>query len=201
MVGLHLAQVGAERGLLPEMFLPISVYRWMGFFTPYFDAAMAGVPVPLEFWWSFVTHAFVHGSWLHLGMNVAIFIAIGHGITRAAGIVTLLSVFFASVIGGALMHGLISGHQGLLIGASGGVFGQLGMMVVWRGLMLRRQGQSVAPVMRLVLGLLAVNVILAVGLGGAGGDNSIGGNLAWEAHLGGFIAGCLAAIALPQRRG
>lgn len=198
MVAIHLAQLGASNGLLPAVFAPASVYGWLGFFTFYFDAAMDGQQVPLQFWWSFVTHAFVHGGWLHLGMNAAIFLAIGHGIVRASSIGVLLTVFFASAVGGAFLHGLISTHQGVLIGASGGIFGQLGLVMVWRGQMLRRYGYSLGPIWRMVLGLAVINVVLAFGLGGLSTE-TIGGDLAWEAHLGGFLTGAALGFLIRPR--
>ncbi|MEM7506672.1 MAG: rhomboid family intramembrane serine protease [Pseudomonadota bacterium] len=194
MLAVHLAQVAAVEGWLGRAFLPFSIYDRFGFFTEYFDAALQGAAVPAQFWWSFISHGFVHGSWLHLGMNTAIFLAIGHGIVRAGGIRVLLIVFFAAVVAGAAFHGLISTHAGVLIGASGGVFGQLGMVVTWRAQMLRRHGLSRAPIWRLLMGLTAMNAILAVGFAGLGGAQ-----LAWEAHLGGFVAGWLLGVAFPQR--
>lgn len=195
MIAVHLAQMAAVEGWIGRIFLPFSIYDRFGFFTETFNAAMQGAGVPAQFWWSLVSHGFVHGSWLHLGMNTAIFLAIGHGIAQAGGVRVLLIVFFASVVAGAVVHGLISTHAGVLIGASGGVFGQLGMVVNWRAQMLSRQGLSRAPIWRLLLGLVAMNVILAVGFAGLGGAQ-----LAWEAHLGGFVAGWLLGLVFQPRR-
>ncbi|MEM0922467.1 MAG: rhomboid family intramembrane serine protease [Pseudomonadota bacterium] len=195
MAAIHLLQTLAMAGWVTPYFLPNSVYGLLGFFGASFDAALAGEPYSIQLWWSFLTHALVHGSWLHLLMNCGIFLAIGHMIVRTVGIGTLLTVFLVSVIGGALAHGLIAGHQGVLIGASGGVFGQLGAVVVWRAAMLMRGGFSLKPIWRLLLGLIAMNAVLALALsGGFGGGESSGTELAWEAHLGGFLAGSLIAL-------
>lgn len=195
MVAIHGLQTLALASVVSPLFLPNSVYGLLGFFGFRFDAWLAGEPYSIQLWWSFLTHALVHGSWLHLMMNCAIFLAIGHMIVRTMGIGVLLTVFLSSVIGGALVHGLIAGHQGVLIGASGGVFGQLGAMVVWRAIMLVRSGFSLGPIWRLLLGLIAMNLILAFALsGGFGGGESGGTELAWEAHLGGFLAGALVAL-------
>jgi rhomboid protease GluP len=66
------------------------------------------------------------------------------------------------------------------VGASGAVFGFLGVWIAWDWRRHRRHGISPAPVARRVAVLAGLNVLLFFGLQGM---------LAWQAHLGGFLAG------------
>lgn len=192
MVALHVLEVAAARGYVTTLFSWFYLHSAFGFFDAYFDRALAGESYPTQLYWSFVTHAFLHGGLLHLGMNCAVFLAIGHAITRSAGVRPMLVCFFLSVIFGALLFGLIADTDAVLIGASGGVFGLLGMLTGWREMLLKTYGLSRGPVWRLILGLAAINLIFAFGADGLGG-----GQLAWEAHLGGFLCGWVLSRVYP----
>lgn len=72
-----------------------------------------------------------------------------------------------------------------MVGASGAVFAFLAAWIVWDWVRHRAAGVSVGPVLRRVAALAGINVILWIGLSGG---------LAWEAHLGGFLAGLPVAI-------
>ncbi len=65
------------------------------------------------------------------------------------------------------------------------------MITAWQEQALRRAGIGRAPIWKRIAGLVALNLILALGLGGL---------LAWQAHLGGWVAGWLLAYAFPPRR-
>ncbi|MEM7237882.1 MAG: rhomboid family intramembrane serine protease [Pseudomonadota bacterium] len=192
MVALHLLEMAAARGYVNSLFSWFYLHSAFGFFDAYFDRALAGESYPMQLYWSVVTHGFLHGGLIHLGMNCAVFLAIGHTIARTAGVKPMLVCFFTSVIAGALFFGLIAKTEAVLIGASGGVFGLLGMLTGWREMLLRSYGLSRAPVWRLILGLAAVNLLFAFGTDGFGG-----GQLAWEAHLGGFACGWILSRIYP----
>ena len=72
-----------------------------------------------------------------------------------------------------------------MIGASGSVFGFLGLWQFWDFKRRLQAGYSLKPVFSTILGLVIVNVILAF---------MLGGGLAWEAHLGGFVAGVIFGV-------
>ena len=67
-----------------------------------------------------------------------------------------------------------------MIGASGAVFGFLGLWLYWDFTRRRRLGLQITPVLKTVVGLIAANVLIYF---------AFSGTLAWEAHLGGFVAG------------
>lgn len=155
-----------------------------------------------------LTHAFLHGDWLHLTINSAWFLAFGSLIARRSGIVGFLALFAASAIAGALFFTLINPNGMLpLVGASGAISGLMGAafrlifsappgagfatlhshpMAVPRmpiGLALRDQRTMTA-----VLIWVAVNLAFGFGLG----EMMQSGEIAWEAHIGGFLFGFLA---------
>ncbi|MEM1277589.1 MAG: rhomboid family intramembrane serine protease [Pseudomonadota bacterium] len=200
MVILHALETAAEAGWVSPLFGWFFMHSAFGFFDPYFDAAMEGQPYPAQLYWSFVTHAFLHGSWIHLAMNGAILLAVGHGVSRAAGPMVMLAVFFASVVMGAFTMGLMAETKAVLVGASGGVFGLLGVLLAWRTRMLAQMGYSQSPVWRVVIGLVVIHLFLIFGFESMGGDGFAGGSVAWQAHLGGFVMGWLMAYLYPPTR-
>ncbi|MEM0943449.1 MAG: rhomboid family intramembrane serine protease [Pseudomonadota bacterium] len=198
MLLIHLLPMVAEMGLAGPKFSGLALQYRYGFYTGY--GAESWTELPVLFWTSFITHAFLHGSWLHFGMNAAVFLALGHRIEQVAGLGAVLIVFFVSAIAGALAFSLITEGPAVLVGASGGIFGQLGIVVAWRARLLQAEGRSRAPIWRLIGGLAAINALMAVGLSGMGdGANPLGGQLGWEAHLGGFVAGWLLALVIWPR--
>ncbi len=101
-------------------------------------------------------------------------------------------VFGVTAITGALAFGFIAEAEGVMVGASGALFGMIAVITAWQECALRRAGLSRAPIWRRIAALVALNVFLAIGLGGL---------LAWEAHLGGWIAGWLLAHVIRPRFG
>lgn len=168
------------------------VYLRLAFFDLFFEGALSGATVPFQFWTSFITHAFLHGGLLHLFMNTAIFLALGSMLAKGLGSLRFLALFVVSAIGGALLFALMSDPQGPLVGASGALFGFIGALKRWEWRWIAATGASSRRFWGAILGLAAINLVLALSFQGA--------EIAWEAHLGGFIAGWLVAPALAPGR-
>lgn len=138
----------------------------------------------------YVTHAFLHGSMLHMVMNMTILLAIGRFVGDRYGAGTVLPVFLLTAIAGGVAFKLLASPEFPMVGASGAVFGFLGVWIVWDWRRHQRASRSTGPVLRRVVVLAGLNVALYYGLGGM---------LAWQTHLGGFIAGVLIGIWLENR--
>ncbi|MEL6265328.1 MAG: rhomboid family intramembrane serine protease [Pseudomonadota bacterium] len=179
----------AERGVLPGMLAPWVLWTAFAFFDVKLDQALAGQGIDLQLVWSTVTHAFLHGSWLHLGLNGAAFLGLGHALTRDAGIWPVMAIFALTAAAGALTFGLVTETQVPLIGASGAVFGFLGTLTAWQERWLAERGAPRDPIWARVAGVIAINLLMGFGLGGLA--------IAWEAHLGGFAAGWILAYLFP----
>jgi Uncharacterized membrane protein (homolog of Drosophila rhomboid) len=137
----------------------------------------------------FVTYAFLHGSFLHMLFNMLILIALGREAVARLGQGGFLLAFIVSSVGGAAAYALLNGSGAPMLGASGAVFGFFGMQVYWDVQVRRARGMSLDQPIRLVIGLVVMNVLLWA---------LVAGMLAWEAHLGGFVAGlALARIVTP----
>ncbi len=159
--------------------------------------------------WTFVTYSLLHGSWMHLTVNSVWLLAFGSALARRFGTMRFLAFFAVTAAAGAAMHLLTNaGSQAPMIGASASISGAMAAAMRFafqRGgpLGALRSTDDAAfrvpalPLTRVlsdarVLAFLAVwfGINILFGLGShsiTGGDESI----AWQAHIGGFLAGLL----------
>jgi len=128
----------------------------------------------------FLTHAFLHSGGLHLVGNMVAVLALGGIVVARRGGSGFAVVFLLSAIAGAAAFALIGPDDNPMVGASGAVFGLIGAWKFWEYEVRRNWKLPMSPLWRMLAGLVVLNVILWVALGGL---------LAWEAHLGGFVAG------------
>jgi len=80
-----------------------------------------------------LTHTFLHGGWIHLAVNGAAFLGLGKALEQAVGIGRFLVIFCVSAVAGALALGLITDSEFPMVGASGALFGMLGVITAWHG--------------------------------------------------------------------
>jgi membrane associated rhomboid family serine protease len=160
--------------------------------------------------WTFVTYAFLHGGWTHLIINAVWLLAFGTPVARRFGTARFLAFFAVTAAGGALAH--LAVHAGMrvpMIGASAAISGFMAAAIRFafqRGGPLRLLGNDQAEAYRVpALPLLAVlrdsrvliflgvwfalNLLFGLGSLGIDGDAQA---IAWQAHIGGFLAGLLA---------
>jgi rhomboid protease GluP len=121
---------------------------------------------------------FVHANLLHVGMNLFMFAQFGPRLEQELGSARSLVLFVLSVIAGSLASTVWS--EAMMVGASGGVFGQFGAFV---GLLYASRDPGWKRV-------LAIGVVYTV-LVSAAIDN-----VDTAAHVGGFAAGALLGFAL-----
>lgn len=160
------------------------------FLTPEVTNVAAFVPhYGLAEPWRVVTHGFAHsvGNPLHLGFNMYALYLAGSFLERGLGRWRFLWLYFAAMLTGAAFFSVIAGttstsgsmvYYSSAIGASGAVFGLFGALLVVQ----RKLGRDTSQ----LLVILGINAVLGFVIPG----------IAWEAHLGGFIAGALVAAAI-----
>lgn len=137
----------------------------------------------------FLTYSVLHGGLLHMAFNVLILLHLSRETVARVGNWGFVLFFAVSALGGAAAFALLTTASAPMVGASGAVFGLFGATMFWDWQRRRAAGAPVQPVLRMGLGLVLMNVILWV---------LVQGLLAWEAHLGGFLAGLAAAwLATP----
>lgn len=159
--------------------------------------------------WTFVTYALLHADLTHIGFNAIWLVAFGSPLARRFGALRFLAFFVVTVAAGALAHLIThAGERSLVIGASAAISGMMGAasrFVFERGGPLDRwrpdgDGADRIPAAPLLVALRNPRVVTFVGvwfafnlLFGIGAVSIVGEdqNVAWEAHVGGFVAGLL----------
>lgn len=178
----EVALQGADLGLWGAPGWRSTAYGWLGFWPGLLHDWRPNYRLqPLAM---FVTYGFLHVGALHMVVNMVTLWSLGRATTDRVGPRGFLMVYAAALLGGALGFGLLTNTTIPMVGASGALFGLMGGMLVWAVIDRRRAGLTLWPVARAVIGLVALNVVLWV---------VAGGQLAWQTHLGGFLAGAAMA--------
>ena len=160
-------------------------------------------------YWTFVTYSLLHANLSHIGFNVLWLLPFGSALVRRFGTVRFFVFMAVTAVAGALAH-LVSHEHELapMIGASASVSGTMAASIRFafvRGSFLsfsRSDADSAARVPaqslwqalrdRRVIAFLVVwfgvNIIFGIGSIAIGME---GASVAWEAHIGGFMAGLL----------
>lgn len=132
-------------------------------------------------WWRLITPVFLHGSILHLGMNMLAMYYIGQDIERFYGKWRYVTIFFLSLLGGSIASFVF--NTSVSVGASGAVFGLFGALLY----ICFFYKDRISPVYRKnIFTLIAVNIVFGFLMPG----------IDQMAHLGGFIIGYLSGVAL-----
>lgn len=133
-----------------------------------------------------ITYQFIHGGWMHLGINMLTLAAFGAPVERLLGVRRFVAFYLVCGIVAGAVHILVyPDSPDPVVGASGsisGVFGAVLMLMRYVGSLT-----SLLPVAGIWIGL---NVFFGLfgGAPGAGGES-----IAWVAHIAGYVFG-LAAI-------
>lgn len=150
------------------------------------DLALFGPALEQGEWYRLVTSGFVHYGIIHLAFNMYLLYVLGQMLEPAIGRVRFLLVYFAGLLGGSAGAILLS-PDSLTAGASGAVFGLLGLVFVGYYL------NGINPLSTSVGTLLMLNLMITFLWSGR---ISVGG------HLGGAAAGAVCAFAVmasPRR--
>jgi membrane associated rhomboid family serine protease len=156
-----------------------------------------------------VTHVFMHAGWIHLLSNLFLFFLAGPALEDRWGRPTFAAFYLGAGIFSGLFFALMSTDGSLpLVGASGAISGALGAFLVrfvstqirfayfWLIGFRVISGTFEAPAW-LMLPLWFANELFQAWLGDALGAT---GGVAYWAHVGGFLFGVGAALALKSTR-
>ncbi len=193
------------------------VLLWLAF-IPY--RLIENAAAPGGFWpllWTPFTHAFLHAGWEHVLLNTVWFLIFATPVSHRYGASKLLILFLLSaLVGAAAFAATTLPHFSILIGASGGVAGLTGAAVRFifqpvqvavhpetgERIVLGRRLATIAEVFRHPTA--RIFTIVWIVLNGAVPllpifmpDMAV--EVAWQAHLGGFLFGFL-AVPLFERR-
>jgi len=159
--------------------------------------------------WTFVTYAFIHADITHLGFNAIWLLAFGSAVARRFGTARFVAFFALTSAAGAVAH-LIShiGDLQPMIGASAAISGTMGAAARFA---FQRGGpldpwrpdrehayRDPAPPLHVALrdprvlaflgAWFALNLLFGIGSLSIVGEKQ---SIAWQAHVGGFLAGLL----------
>lgn len=139
-------------------------------------------------WWTVLSSGWLHGHLWHLGFNMAWLSYLAPRVGKGFGAGRLVSIYTFTTMTSSLLTSVVAQYGTTLpdvlrganfsVGASGGVFGLLGALVIYG----QRSGQG--QVWRQALLLSVVSFVLSAFMGRV--DN-------WG-HLGGFIGGYLIGL-------
>ncbi|MGB1215607.1 MAG: rhomboid family intramembrane serine protease [Pikeienuella sp.] len=199
----HLIMWLMAAGYIGSLEIYREIYVTYAFWDILFEAWWHGEDVPLDILVpSFVTYSFIHSSVLHLAMNSVIFLALGGAILRAVGTLRFLVIFVGTAAAGSATFGVLAEAQGPLLGASGVIFGFFGVLKQWEWRYIAITGTPANRFWGTIAGLVLINVALALIPVLSGNPGAGFGLIAWQTHLGGFIAGwALANILTPNHAG
>lgn len=138
----------------------------------------------------FVSYGFLHGGFLHLLVNMITLVSLERLVIERVGQWCFAVIYVFSLLGGAVGFAALSNAVQPMVGASGALFGLAGVLTSWEYTARRLAHEGIGPVLRVIGLLVGLNIIMYW---------AMGGNLAWETHLGGFWAGWAAGWWVRER--
>jgi membrane associated rhomboid family serine protease len=158
--------------------------------------------IPSEFFagdkmWTIITSMFMHGSVIHIAMNLWFFYVVADNCEKAMGHILFLITYMVSGICAALLHAVITLLDPNLmqiptLGASGAIFGVIGVY----GILFPQNKLRILGVMRgtvsartFILFYFIIEILYGFAAIMYGGDG-----VAHFAHVGGFIGGAIFAF-------
>ena len=180
---IEAALLGADVGLWGKPLWRGAAYQNGAFWPGLLDNWRPNFPAqPLTMW---ITHAALHAGPGHLAGNMALLLPLGEIAAARLGGAGFVALYLVSALGGALGYALLGPGALPMVGASGALHGLMGAWLAWEAMDRRAEGLPAGPVGGIALGVAGLNLISWVAQDGL---------LAWEAHLGGFLAGWAWAV-------
>lgn len=156
---------------------------------------------------SLVTSMFIHGGFLHILGNMWFLWIFGRGIEDILGHAKYLFFYMACGIAAALIHVLVNFNSTVpTVGASGAIAGIMGAYLIK---FPRSRIVTLVPILIFftTIDLPAAFLLLywfAIqffsGVGSVGYSQASSGDVAWFAHIGGFLTGMGLIALLPARQ-
>ncbi|MFD1696753.1 rhomboid family intramembrane serine protease [Roseibium aestuarii] len=208
LIGVYLLQYHL---LSPQDYV-LSLFYFAFWPARYTSEVLAGGAAPGGFAadvWQFLSYGFLHGGLGHLVANLLWMVVFGSAVARRFGAVRFLLLSALCTVAGSLAHLLTHFGEGLpMVGASAAISGQMAAAIRFifelggpLGAMRRRDlGAYQVPAVPLRDSLTNRNVVGFIGVWFAmnllfgfvsmplAGEGS---SVAWQAHIGGFLAGLL----------
>lgn len=185
---IELVLVGSDWGLIPLARARTLAYEYGGFWPGLLDNWIPNYP--MQPWLMFLTYGFLHGGLAHLLVNMVTLWSLGRAVQDRVGSLGFGALYAVSIMGGAVGYALLASGLRPMVGASGALFGLAGGLLAWMYVDRFTHHEGLLPVLQAVVMLIVLNLILWW---------AMSGQLAWETHLGGFVAGWITALLIDPR--
>ncbi len=137
----------------------------------------------------FITYGFLHSGLLHLTVNMITLWSLGSTVLDRLGQGSFVILYIVANFGGGVGFALLAPGLRPMVGASGALFGLLGAILAWEYVDHRTERNDRWRVAWVVVLLAGLNLVLWW---------AMGGQLAWQAHLGGFLTGWIAGLLIDR---
>ena len=154
------------------------ITRALLFTAPYLYPHLFALPFEP---WRLFTAMFVHGSFIHLALNMLALWMLGQSLEPMLGRARFLALYLISGLGGSVAVAVIAPGTST-VGASGAIFGLMAALLI--------VGRHIGANVTGLLVILGINFALGFFIG----------NIAWQAHLGGAVVGALVAFILTRTK-
>jgi len=155
---------------------------------------------------SILTSMFIHGGFLHIAGNMWFLWIFGRGVEDLIGHAKYVLLYFACGIIGAIVYIMVSSNSTVpTIGASGAIAGIMGAYLI------KFPRAHIVTLVFIFIFLTTVDIPAAFlllywfaiqffsGIGSVGYSQISAGDVAWFAHVGGFLAGMGLIMLLPTK--
>jgi rhomboid protease GluP len=161
----------------------LGLFRAFGGQLLYRFGAGFGIAVLHGEWWRLVTPIFLHGGILHFGFNSYVLLQLGPLVESEYGRERFWVVYLACGVAGNVLA-TVFGPQTLVVGASGAIFGLVGLLIVHSG---RRGGfggrQLRSRLMQWAFFMFVISLMPGI---------------SFSAHAGGFLGGLALGWLVPS---
>lgn len=186
--GVELVLVLSDLNVLVPARLRALAYDYGGFWPGLLDnwrPNFASQPYVM-----FISYGFLHGGLAHLILNMVALWWLGNIVIGRVGVTGFVLLYLGALMGGAVGYALLGPDLRPMVGASGAVFGLIGGALAWLYVDRYTYNEGLLPVAQAVVMLIVLNVVQWW---------AMNGQLAWQTHLGGFVAGWVAAMLIDPR--
>lgn len=178
----------ADWGIIDAPRLRTEAYENAGFWSGLLDDWRPNYA--LQPYLMFLSYGFLHAGPVHLLVNMLTLWSLGRVVIQRVGVRGFTLLYAGSLLGGAAGFGLLAEVQVPMVGASGALFGLVGGILAWNYVDRFTFEEGLWPVARAVLLLVVLNLVMWW---------AMAGQLAWETHLGGFVAGWVLALIIDPK--
>jgi rhomboid family protein len=156
---------------------------------------------------SVVTSMFIHGGWLHILGNMWFLWIFGRGVEDILGHTKFLIFYFACGIAAGIVHIIVNANSPVpTVGASGAIAGVMGAYLI------KFPRARIVTLVIIIFFITTLDIPAAFlllywfaiqffsGVGSVGYSNASSGDVAWFAHIGGFLAGMGLVVLMAPRQ-